>query len=423
MQILNFFLKSPTFLGFLLDRSEADHQHPISMKPSVKSSDSNSRQAGDTISVRPEWTDAKRIVVKLGSALLTSAENGELQSDWLASLLDDVAALKKAGKEVVLVSSGSVALGRQALGFEPGPLALEASQAAAAVGQISLAHAYQKLSEERGLIAAQILVTLGDTEERRRYLNARDTILNLLRLGTLPVVNENDSVATVEIRYGDNDRLSARVASMIDADCLVLLSDIDGLYTAPPYQDSNARHIDVVEEITPEIMAMAGDAGTSMAKGGMRTKIEAAKVALAAGTDMVIMSGIARNPLSALTAGARCTWFLAPADPVTSRKRWLSGQLEPKGTITVDAGAESALQAGKSLLPAGVTDVSGVFDRGDAVIIESADGRELGRGLIAYNNRDALLIKGQKSHDIPRILGFEGRAELVHRDVLAVTRT
>ncbi len=372
--------------------------------------------------VRPEWAAARRIVIKLGSALLTDGGTDTIKTQWLGALLDDVAELKKSGKEVVLVSSGAIALGRQALGLAPGLLDLEESQAAAATGQIALAHAYRELSSERDITAAQILLTLGDTEERRRYLNARETIQTLLRLNALPVVNENDSVATNEIRYGDNDRLSARVASMVSADCLVLLSDVDGLYTAPPSSTSDARRIDVVQEITNDIMAMAGDAGTALSKGGMRTKVEAAKIARAAGTHMVITSGKIDHPIKALSEGAPCTWFLAPSDPVTARKRWISGQLEPKGRIIIDDGAEKALKAGKSLLPAGVTAVEGEFDRGDAVVILSRDGRELGRGLVAYTHHDAERIQGKKSSEISAILGFEGRDELIHRDSLALNR-
>lgn len=373
---------------------------------------------------RPEWFDARRLVVKLGSALIADQNTGALRKDWLASLLSDVADLKRAGKEVVLVSSGAVALGRSSLGLQPGTLALEESQAAAATGQIALAHAYRELSAICGLTTAQILLTLGDTEERRRYLNARETIQTLLRLKALPVVNENDSVATNEIRYGDNDRLSARVASMVSADCLVLLSDIDGLYTAPPSEDDDddAKRYDVVTDITNDIVAMAGDAGSALAKGGMVTKIEAAKITRAAGTHMVITSGKVMHPLKHLAEGAPCTWFLAPSDPITARKRWISGQLDPKGKVVIDAGAEKALKSGKSLLPAGVIEIEGQFDRGDAVIVLSKDNRELGRGLVAYPVEDAVKIIGKQSGEITPILGFEGRAELIHRDSLALNR-
>ena len=371
---------------------------------------------------RPEWAKAKRIVVKIGSALLADRATGALKADWLTSLVDDVAALHKMGKEVVLVSSGAIALGRHTLKLPKGPLELEQSQAAAAVGQIGLAHSYQELARARGLVAAQVLLTLGDTEERRRYLNARHTIETLLSLGALPVVNENDTVATTEIRYGDNDRLSARVASMVSADCLVLLSDVDGLYTAPPGSKRKAERLDVVTAITSEIEAMAGDAGTELSKGGMKTKLEAARIAIQGGTHMVITSGKVNNPLRAITEGCACTWFLASSDPVTAKKRWIAGQLVPKGHVFVDAGAEKALEAGKSLLPAGVVRIDGSFDRGDAVTIRAADGRELGRGLIAYAKEDAERIIGKKSSEIAQILGLSRCDELIHRDDMALNK-
>ena len=381
-----------------------------------------SSQTDNNAQARSEWAAARRIVVKLGSALLACRETGTLKTDWLGSLVEDVAQLAKQGCEVVLVSSGAIALGRHSLSLASGPLQLEQSQAAAAVGQIGLAHAYSELAQAHGLTAAQILLTLSDTEQRRRYLNARDTLLTLLQLNALPVVNENDSVATNEIRYGDNDRLSARVASMIDADCLVLLSDVDGLYTAPPDKGSNARRLDLVTDITGDIEAMAGDAGSELSRGGMKTKVEAAKIARAAGCNMVIASGKRMHPLRAIAEGAPCTWFLAPSDPVTARQRWISGQLEPKGTITVDGGAEKALHSGRSLLPAGVASVTGRFDRGDSVIIRSQDGRELGRGLVAYAKKDAERIIGKKTSEIAAILGFAGRDELIHRDDMALHR-
>jgi len=381
------------------------------------------KSAATASTVRPEWAKAKRIVVKIGSALLADRETGALKAAWLASLVDDVAALAAQGKEIVLVSSGAIALGRHALKLPKGPLELEQSQAAAAVGQIGLAHAYQELARARGLVAAQILVTLGDTEQRRRYLNARHTIETLLALKAIPVVNENDTVATTEIRYGDNDRLSARVASMGSANCLVLLSDVDGLYTAPPGGKQAGKRLDVVTAITSDIEAMAGDAGTELSKGGMKTKIEAAKVATGAGTHMVIASGKIEFPLRAIADGAACTWFLASSDPVTAKKRWIAGQLEPKGHVYVDAGAEKALAAGKSLLPAGVARIEGSFDRGDAVVIRSSDGRELGRGLISYAKADAERIIGKKSSEIAAILGISRCDELIHRDDMALKRT
>lgn len=379
--------------------------------------------ATDISPVRPEWTGARRIVIKIGSALLTDRKTGTLKAAWLESLLEDVAELVREGRDVVLVSSGSIALGRHKLGLPVGrALELEESQAAAAVGQIGLAHAYQELAGKFGLTAAQILLTLGDTEQRRRYLNARRTIETLLRLRALPVVNENDTVATAEIKYGDNDRLSARVASMVSADCLVLLSDVDGLYTAPPNDDPSAKHIPLVAEITAEIEAMAGDAGTELSKGGMKTKIQAARIATNAGTSMVIATGHISHPLRAISEGCKATWFLAKQDPVTARKRWIAGQLVPRGTLFVDAGAETALGQGKSLLAAGVRRVEGAFERGDAVVIRSADGRELGRGLVAYPRRDAERILGCKSSEIADILGFEGGPELIHRNDMALNR-
>jgi len=380
------------------------------------------KTSSTTAQARPEWAKARRIVVKIGSSLLVDRASGELKSGWLDTLADDVAGLVKSGKQVIVVSSGAIALGRHVLGFAKGMLELEKSQAAAAVGQISLAGAYQAVFKARGLAAAQILLTLGDTEERRRYLNARQTIDTLLAERAVPVVNENDTVATAEIRYGDNDRLSARVASMMSADCLVLLSDVDGLYTVPPGSGAGARLIPEVRQITPEIEAMAGGAGTELSRGGMVTKIEAGKIALASGTNMVITSGKVEHPLRALAEGAPCTWLLAPSDPVTARKRWIAGRLEPRGVVEIDAGAEKALLSGKSLLPAGVKRVEGSFERGDAVVIRAADGRELGRGLVAYARDDAVRIIGRKTSEIAAILGFAGRAALVHRDDMVLSR-
>ncbi len=366
------------------------------------------------------WHEARRIVIKIGSALLTDRDTGALKQSWLDAIADDVAELHAQGREIVIVSSGAIALGRSALGLPRGPLKLEEAQAAAAVGQITLAHAYRTAFRDRNLIAAQILVTPGDTEERRRYLNARSTMATLLKLRAVPVVNENDTVATSEIRYGDNDRLAARVATMMTADCLVLLSDIDGLYTAPPATNPDARRIDVVPAITAEIEAMAGDAGTELSRGGMVTKIAAAKIAVSAGTKMVIASGKPMHPLRGLADGAACTWFLAAANPVTARKRWIAGTLTPKGAITIDQGAATALAAGRSLLPAGVIRVEGRFRRGDAVAIRDASGHEIGRGLVAYDAKEAGLIAGRNSAGIEAALGYSGRAELIHRDDMAL---
>ncbi len=372
--------------------------------------------------MRSEWANAKRIVVKIGSSLLVDGASGTLKADWLGALADDIAALRAAGKDVIVVSSGAIALGRNVLKLPKGALKLEDSQAAASVGQIDLAHAYEETFRARSLVAAQVLLTLGDTEERRRYLNARNTMTTLLKLGAVPVVNENDTVATTEIRYGDNDRLAARVASMMSADCLVLLSDVDGLYTAPPGAGVNARKLEEVTDITPEIEAMAGDVGSELSKGGMVTKIEAAKIAVAAGTHMVIASGRVMHALEPLSRRGTGTWFIARQDPVTSRKRWIAGTLEPRGAFTVDQGAAKALASGKSLLPAGVTRVEGSFERGDAVVIRNGEGIEIGRGLTAYDHEEANAIIGRKSGEIEEILGYFGRAELIHRDDMVLQR-
>ena len=372
--------------------------------------------------VRPEWSNAKRLVVKIGSSLLVDGVTGTLKAEWLGSLSDDVATLRQTGKEVIVVSSGAIALGRNVLKLPKGALKLEDSQAAAAVGQIALAHAYEDAFRARGIVAAQVLLTLGDTEERKRYLNARSTVATLLTLGAVPVVNENDTVATSEIRYGDNDRLAARVAAMMSADCLVLLSDVDGFYTAPPGSTPDARRLDEVRDITPEIEAMAGDVGSKLSKGGMVTKMEAAKIAVGGGTHMVIASGQVLHPLDALAAGCGGTWFLAHSDPVAARKRWIAGTLEPKGSVMVDKGAAEALQRGKSLLPAGVTKVEGSFERGDAVVIRSGEGAELGRGLAAYDHTEAKAIIGRKSGELSEILGYRGDPELIHRDDMVLHR-
>jgi len=370
----------------------------------------------------PSLADFRRIVVKVGSSLLVDSEGGRLNNAWLASLAEDLASLHREKRDVLVVSSGAIALGRAVLKLAAGPLKLEDSQAAAAVGQIALARTWSEVLGRHGITAGQVLVTLQDTEERRRYLNARSTIDKLLEWRAVPVINENDTVATNEIRYGDNDRLAARVATMASADLLVLLSDIDGLYDAPPQAGSQANLIPLVERITPEIESMAGASGSELSRGGMHTKIEAGKIATHGGTHMVIASGRVAHPLEAITGGARCTWFLTPANPVTARKKWIAGSLEPKGILTIDAGAVAALRSGKSLLPAGVIRIDGIFARGDAVVIRGPDGAEVGRGLVAYDAEDAAKIKGRSSADILSILGFGGRTEMVHRDDLVVGR-
>jgi glutamate 5-kinase len=367
----------------------------------------------------PSLKSFRRIVVKVGSSLLVDSDAGRLKRDWLDSLAADIADLHKDARDVLVVSSGAIALGRAVLKIPPGPLKLEDSQAAAAVGQIELARSWSEALGAHGLAAGQILVTLRDTEERRRYLNARSTVDKLLEWKSVPVINENDTVATNEIRYGDNDRLAARVATMTSADLLVLLSDIDGLYDKPP-AEGGGKLVPVVERITREIEDMAGASGSELSRGGMVTKIEAGKIATSAGTHMVIASGRIDHPLRAIANGASCTWFLTPANPVAARKKWIAGSLEPRGAIMIDAGAVRALRTGKSLLPAGVIRIEGEFERGDAVVVRGPDGSEVGRGLIAYDAADAEKIRGRSSADIMLILGYTGRAEMIHRDDLAI---
>jgi glutamate 5-kinase len=368
------------------------------------------------------FTEAKRVVVKVGSALLVDGDKGRLNRAWLESFTEDVAAYRKRGLEIILVSSGAIALGRRHLALSAGKLKLEESQAAAAVGQIRLAHAYKELLDAHEITVAQILLTLGDTEQRRRYLNARGTLNTLLALGAVPVINENDTVATAEIRYGDNDRLAARVAQMVGADCLILLSDIDGLYTADPAMDPDAQFIAKVLEITPAIEAMATGSSSDMGSGGMQTKIAAAKIAVSAGCHLCIARGAEAHPLKRIEEGERCTWFVPSSTPMATRKQWIAGTLKPAGAIAVDDGAVRALMGGKSLLPAGVTRALGRFERGDTVSIIGPDGTEVARGICAYSDSDAARIIGRKSADIEKTLGFRGRDEIVHRDDLVLLR-
>ncbi|QPC85901.1 glutamate 5-kinase [Mesorhizobium sp. NBSH29] len=368
---------------------------------------------------QPALSSFRRITVKIGSALLVDPQAG-VRRDWIASLADDISTLSARGVEILVVSSGAIALGRTILGLGNRVLKLEESQAAAAVGQIALAGAWSEALGKNGMKSGQILLTLADTEERRRYLNARATISTLLKMKAVPVINENDTVATTEIRYGDNDRLAARVATMMGGDLLVLLSDIDGLYTAPPAHVPNARFIPVVERITPEIEAMAGAAASVLSRGGMRTKLDAGKIATAAGTAMIITSGTRLSPLLAIERGERATYFHPSASPVKGYKTWIAGQLEPAGRLVVDAGAISALQAGKSLLPAGVKQVSGSFSRGDTVAIMAPDGSEMARGLVAYDAADAVRIAGLKTTEIADVLGYQARSAMVHRDDLVM---
>ena len=364
---------------------------------------------------------AKRLIVKIGSALLVDEESGGIRRKWLDALADDVSALRERGTDVILVSSGAIAVGRRHLGLESGTLRLEEKQASAATGQIRLAHAYQETLARHHITVAQILLTLGDTEERRRHLNARSTLNQLLKMGAVPVINENDTVATAEIRFGDNDRLAARVAAMISADTLVLLSDIDGLYTADPRKDKSATHIAEITEMTADIESMAGEAPTGYSSGGMVTKLAAARIAMSAGCRMAIADGRRMNPLQAILDGGTCSWFLPASEPKTARKRWIAGSLKPTGTLVVDAGALAALKSGRSLLPAGIIKVEGRFERGDSVIVADADGNEVARGLVAYSARDAKHIMGHKSREIADLLGYRGRDEMIHRDDLVLS--
>jgi glutamate 5-kinase len=368
----------------------------------------------------PQLDRFRRITIKVGSSLLVDHEKGCVRRDWLAALADDIAALHGEGKDVLVVSSGSIALGRTVLGLPPGALKLEDSQAAAAVGQIALARLWAEVLGDRKVTAGQILVTFGDTEERQRYLNARETIGRLLDLRAIPVINENDTVATAEIRYGDNDRLAARVATMASADLLILLSDVAGLYTEPPSQNPDAMLISIVPRVTAEIEAMAGGAASAFSRGGMRTKLEAAKIATTGGTHMLIADGRIKHPIKRIRETSICTWFLTPSNPVTARKKWIAGSLEPRGALHVDQGAVKAIFGGASLLPAGVARVEGNFARGDCVVIRDPKGGEIGRGLVAYDAIEAAQIAGRNSREIETVLGLPGCAEIIHRDDMVV---
>lgn len=367
----------------------------------------------------PDLAKARRLVIKIGSALLVGPEG--LRGDWLNALCRDVADWRARGTDVVLVSSGAIALGRRVLGLADGVLALEQAQAAAAVGQIRLARAYEAALSPHGVTAGQVLMTLEDTENRRRYLNSRATLTHLLGLGVVPIVNENDTVATDEIRYGDNDRLAAQIAVTIGADQLLLLSDVDGLYTANPKTDPTARHLPVIEHLTPEIEAMAGDPVSGLSKGGMKTKLMAARIAVVGGCAMAIAEGSVLQPLAALASGARTTWFLPEGDPHTARKRWIAA-MKPRGELVIDAGAMRALGAGRSLLPAGVVRISGEFGRGDPVRILGPDGADLAHGLTRYAADEARAIMGRRSEEIEAILGYGPRAALIHRDDMALAQ-
>lgn len=368
----------------------------------------------------PKLDQFRRIVVKVGSSLLVDRAHGAVKAEWLKSLADDLAALHQRGADVLVVSSGAVALGRSVLGLPPGVLKLEDSQASAAVGQIALTRIWAEVLGARKIVAGQILLTFGDTEERRRYLNARETLGRLMDMRAVPIINENDTVATAEIRYGDNDRLAARVATMASADLLILLSDVEGLYDAPPSRDPQAKLIPVIPRISAEIEAMAGGAASELSRGGMATKIEAGKIATSGGAHMVIANGQHEHPIARIGAGEACSWFLTPSNPVSSRKKWIAGSLAPQGVVTIDQGAARAIYAGASLLPAGVVALDGDFFRGDCVVIRDPAGGEVGRGLIGYDSARAARIIGRNSRDIAAILGVEGRVALIHRDDMAL---
>ena len=375
------------------------------------------------VTARDAIAAAQTIIVKIGSSLLVDEARNAVNAEWLAGVARDIADLRGQGKNVVVVSSGAIALGSRALGVSGRPLAIEEKQAAAATGQVTLAHAWREAMATHDIRVAQILLSPEDTETRRRHLNARATMSALLALGAVPVVNENDTVATAEIRFGDNDRLAARVAAMISADLLLLLSDVDGLYSGNPRADSTARHIGEVDQITDEILAMAGAANAAYASGGMITKLEAARIAMNAGCSMVICDGRVARPVHSLAQGAPNTLFRAEHSPLTARKRWIGGALTPKGRITIDSGAVGALRRGRSLLPAGVVAANGDFERGDLIAVEDESGHVIGHGLSAYSARDTQIILGHKSSEIEGLLGYRGRDEVVHADNLVVIET
>jgi glutamate 5-kinase len=368
----------------------------------------------------PSLASARRIVVKIGSALIVDPATASPRTAWLQTVCEDIAGLAAGGAEIIVVSSGAISLARQKLNLTAAKLKLEEKQAAAAVGQIRLAQAWSDALDHQRLTAAQLLLTLEDTEDRRRYLNARATLATLLALNCIPVINENDTVATAEIRFGDNDRLAARVAEMMQADVLVLLSDIDGLYTADPRSNPAATHIPVVAALTPEIEAYGGDPPPGYSSGGMRTKLIAARIATQSGCAMAIALGHLPHPLTAIATGATSTWFLAAPEGRTARKNWIAGHLAPQGSITIDDGATRALTRGSSLLPAGVKSVTGTFERGDAVDVLTPTGTRIARGLAAYSSADAAILAGHKSEDFEALLGFRGRDELIHRDDLVI---
>ena len=364
-------------------------------------------------------SDYRRLVIKVGSTLLVD-DNGQLNRGWLDELADDVATLARNGHEILIVSSGAVAIGSSVLGINKKRARLEELQAAAAAGQVQLVHAYQDALRAHNIVVAQILLTPDDTEDRRRFLNARRTLAKLLERSVVPVINENDTVATTEIRYGDNDRLAARIAQLVMADALLLLSDVDGFYTADPGTDKNAEHIPVVKSISDEMLSMAGETRSDVGTGGMSTKVQAARIATHAGCSTIICNGAVAHPVKALQDGAKCTVFQATATPAAARKQWLAGVLEVGGELRLDDGAVTALSDGASLLPVGVVSVSGKFSRGDVVTLKDASGHDIGRGLAEYSMDEAARLVGKQSDQIETVLGYRGRATMVHRDELVL---
>ncbi|MCH2547713.1 MAG: glutamate 5-kinase [Alphaproteobacteria bacterium] len=361
--------------------------------------------------------DAQRIVIKTGSALVTHEATCQPRSEWMASLAEDIAALKKSGKQVILVSSGAVSLGRNLLGLDTKTLlSLDEKQAAAACGQVALMDAWRTSFAAHHLTVAQLLLTLDTSEFRRHYLNARNTLDTLLTLGAIPIVNENDTVATAELKIGDNDRLAARVAEMASADALLILSDIDGFYTADPRKQTDAAYLHHVPELTSEIEAMASNSSSTHGTGGMITKLQAVKIAHGAGCHTWIGAGRPLHPIKQLQSQGGGTWFTATATPKSARKRWISGTVKPTGSIIIDTGAQRALTQGNSLLAAGICGIDGQFDRGETVYIRTADGTAIGKGLIAYNSHETRLIMGKKSDVFESLLGYKGKNTLIHRD-------
>jgi len=368
----------------------------------------------------PKLTNGKRIVVKIGSNLLVDKKTHSLDQQWLGSLIADIADYIQTGQQWLIVSSGAVSMGRLPLRYQHQPLKLAEQQAAAATGQIRLAHAYQTQLQQHQLTAAQILLTLDDTENRRRYLNAKNTLETLLQAGAVPIINENDTVATAELRYGDNDRLAARVAQMVAADILILLSDVDGLYSHNPHTNDAATFIPIVNKITTDIEKMATDSTNNYGSGGMITKLAAAKIALDSGCRMLITNGQEQHPLAKIDQGKRCTWFLPKTTPNKARKNWLRHHLQPKGEVLINQGALTALLNGKSLLPAGIVAIQGDFYKGDIINILNPEHQVIARGLSHYSAQEARQIMSKQSHEIVDILGYSDNEEFIHRDNLAM---